>query len=70
MLPLEKDLNSKCKDLELPEKIIFYKKSNYKLTQMFVDLYEKSLTGAGNAFTDLWEKEIITILRTILEIVD
>lgn len=44
LLPLEKELNEKCDDLPLTEKIIFYKKSNFKSVQKFVSRFEKDLS--------------------------
>lgn len=40
MLPLEKDLNEKCKDKSLKDKIPFYKKSSFKAVQNFVSRYK------------------------------
>ena len=40
LLPLERDLNEKCKDKELKDKIPFYKMSQFKTTREFAERYE------------------------------
>lgn len=40
LLPLEKELNEKCKDKELKEKIPYYKQSHFATVKKFVDRYE------------------------------
>lgn len=43
LLPLEKELNDKCANRPLNEKITFYKKSNYRMVLNFVNRYEGKL---------------------------
>ena len=40
LLPLEEDLNNKCSDKPLVEKIKYYKKSNFAITRGFAERYE------------------------------
>ena len=42
LLPLEKRLNDQCKDMQLKDKIPFYKRSNYAITRGFAEWCEKN----------------------------
>lgn len=42
LLPLEKDLNERCKNFKLKDKIPIYKESNFKSVQRFVKSYENN----------------------------
>lgn len=66
-LPLEKDINEACKDKNLSEKILIYKKSNYMLVKMFCENYEKYKNNE-ELLKENWEKEITKILISLLKI--
>lgn len=40
LLPLERELNDKCKDKTLRDKIVYYKKSQFKTAREFAERYE------------------------------
>ena len=40
LLPLERNLNDKCKDKALAEKLPYYKRSQFKTTREFAERYE------------------------------
>ena len=40
LLPLEKELNDKCKDKSFAEKIIFYQQSNFSTVKIFLERYK------------------------------
>lgn len=44
LLPLEKELNEKCDNLSLEDKIKYYKQSEFKSVQRFVSRYESDLS--------------------------
>ncbi|MBR0070988.1 MAG: DUF1524 domain-containing protein, partial [Campylobacter sp.] len=43
LLPLEKELNEKCDNLSLKDKIIYYKQSEFRSVQKFVSRFENDL---------------------------
>lgn len=65
-LPLEGKINNKCEDKKLVDKIDLYRKSNYKLTKKFCELYDE-YDGNEQLLSERWKKEIITILVSILK---
>ena len=65
-LPLEREINNLCEDKILEDKIDLYRRSNYKLTRKFCELYDNN-NGDEQLISDEWNKEIIKILVSILK---
>ena len=65
-LPLEREINNLCEDKILEDKIDLYRRSNYKLTRKFCELYDNN-NGDEQLISDEWKKEIVKILVSILK---